>query len=136
MRVRALAIAAALPGLAVAQEAPTGTAVEIGAELYARHCASCHGTGALGDGPLAGLLVVEVPDLTGLAQRNGGVFPMLDVVQTIDGRTGRRAHGGPMPVWGAVFGEPPGYAMGLQGSALEASGRVMALTLYLESIQR
>ncbi len=142
-----LVVLTVLPGLAAGNDAafpgarvlegpgPGPSALEIGAELYAENCASCHGTEARGDGPLGGLLTVAVPDLVGLAARNDGVFPMLDVVHTIDGRTGRRAHGGPMPVWGAVFAEPSGFYMGLYGSALEARGRVMALALYLETIQ-
>lgn len=147
MRVWVVGLLAVWPGLAAGNDAafpgarmPEGpgagpSSVEIGAQLYVENCASCHGAGARGDGPLAGLLTVPVPDLAGLAARSDGAFPMLDVVHTIDGRTGRRAHGGAMPVWGAVFAEPPGFAMGLYGSALEARGRVMALALYLESIQ-
>ena len=120
------------PAEAAAQGAET---LALGAELFARHCASCHGAAATGDGPLAPLLMVPVPDLTGLAARNDGVFPMLEVVHTIDGRVGRKAHGGPMPVWGTVFMEPPQFGLGLDGSVLEAQGRIMALTLWLESIQ-
>lgn len=117
------------PGLA----APDSAA--IGAELYARHCASCHGATGAGDGPMAALLTVAVPDLTGLAARNEGRFPMLEVVHKIDGRAAMVAHGGPMPVWGSVFMEPPQFQMGLYGTALEARGRIMALALHLEAIQ-
>ncbi|MGY6409748.1 MAG: c-type cytochrome [Alkalilacustris sp.] len=111
-------------------------AVALGAELFGQHCAACHGVTAAGDGPLAPLLTVPVPDLGGLAARNDGVFPMLEVVHTIDGRAGRAAHGGPMPVWGVVFAETPRFATDDHGALLEASGRIMALTLWLESIQR
>ena len=107
----------------------------LGAELFVQHCASCHGGSATGDGPLAPLLTVAVPDLTGLSARNDGVFPMLEVVHTIDGRVGRQAHGGPMPIWGVVFNEPPQFGLDDQGALLEARGRIMALTLWLESIQ-
>jgi hypothetical protein len=60
---------------------------------------------------------------------------MFEVVQSIDGRARPGAHGGPMPLWGAVFGETPGFTVGLQEGPLEAQGRIMALTLWLESIQ-
>lgn len=107
----------------------------IGAELHAQFCAGCHGTEARGDGPLAALLMTEVPDLTRLAADNDGVFPMLEVIHAIDGRARTAAHGGPMPLWGHVFREPAGLQTGVSGSALQASGRIMALTLWLESVQ-
>jgi mono/diheme cytochrome c family protein len=121
------ALLAAPPALA--EEPSTGAA------LYAAHCATCHGTQAHGDGPMAALLNIPVPDLTGLSARNGGSFPMFEVVQSIDGRARPGAHGGPMPLWGAIFGETPGLIVGLQEGPLEAQGRIMALTLWLESIQ-
>ena len=127
------AVHLALP--AVAGEEGGDETLALGEALFAQHCASCHGVAATGDGPLAPLLTVSVPDLTGLAARNDGVFPMLDVVHTIDGRAGRQAHGGPMPVWGVVFSDPPGFRLDDQGALLEARGRIMALTLWLESIQ-
>ena len=133
LAVTALCAAAALqPAPSAGEGAET---IALGAELFAQHCAACHGVSASGDGPLAPLLTVAVPDLTGLAARNDGVFPMLEVVHTIDGRAGRQAHGGPMPVWGVVFREPPQFGLDDHGALLEARGRIMALTLWLESIQ-
>lgn len=78
---------------------------------------------------------VDVPSLTDLAARNDGVFPMLEVIQTIDGRQGTRGHGGPMPVWGQRFQK------GLQnpgpyGGEEAIRGRVLSLAYYLESIQQ
>lgn len=110
-------------------------AVAIGAALYGQFCAGCHGAGGRGDGPLAPLITAGMPDLTRLSRRNDGVFPMLAVVRTIDGRTRLAAHGGPMPVWGEVFRDAGQIRLGLEGSALEVQGRIMALTLYLEAIQ-
>ena len=107
----------------------------LGGALYSQFCASCHGGEARGDGPVAPLLTVPVPDLRSLAARNDGAFPMLAVIQTIDGRTARTAHGGPMPIWGSVFGEAGGPVQTIPGTALEARGRIMALSLWLESIQ-
>lgn len=70
-------------------------------ELYQQLCSSCHGVAGKGDGPVASLIKTGVPDLTRLAQRNGGEFPAEDVRRTIDGRWDHRAHGArDMPVWG------------------------------------
>jgi mono/diheme cytochrome c family protein len=75
-----------------------------GAQLYGRFCASCHGPGAHGDGPVAASLRVLVPDLTLLANRHGGTFPAEQVRKIIDGRTVQPPHGPrDMPVWGTEF---------------------------------
>jgi mono/diheme cytochrome c family protein len=72
-----------------------------GLEMYQQLCSSCHGVGGHGDGPVSSLIKIGVPDLTGLAARDGGEFPTEDVRRTIDGRWDRRAHGArDMPVWG------------------------------------
>ena len=72
-----------------------------GLDMYQRLCSSCHGVQARGDGPVAPLVKIGVPDLTKLAKRDGGEFPAADVRRTIDGRFERPAHGArDMPVWG------------------------------------
>lgn len=75
-----------------------------GVEMYERLCSSCHGPHGQGDGPVASLIKIGVPDLTRIAQRDGGEFPTEDVRRTIDGRLERPAHGPrDMPVWGWQF---------------------------------
>ena len=75
-----------------------------GVQMYEQLCSSCHGVTARGDGPVASLIKIAVPDLTRIAQRDGGEFPAEDVRRTIDGRWDRRAHGArDMPVWGWQF---------------------------------
>lgn len=75
-----------------------------GVKMYETFCASCHGVSGEGDGPVAPLVKIHVPDLTRVAQRDGGEFPTEDVRRTIDGRFDRPAHGPrDMPVWGWQF---------------------------------
>lgn len=75
-----------------------------GVEMYESLCASCHGASGEGDGPVAPLIKIHVPDLTRIAHRQGGEFPAEDVHRTIDGRFERPAHGPrDMPVWGWQF---------------------------------
>ena len=72
-----------------------------GKDLYQRFCASCHGAEGRGDGPVAASFRVEVPDLTLIARRTGGVYPRDRVARIIDGRYILGAHGSrTMPVWG------------------------------------
>lgn len=107
---------------------------EIGRADYEQYCATCHGMTGVGDGDLTQLMTVKVPDLTQIAASNDGVFPMLDVIHVIDGRTGVRAHGGPMPVYGRIF-SAEAADHGTFTAALESRGRVLSIAYYLESLQ-
>jgi mono/diheme cytochrome c family protein len=121
-------------GLAVAA-APAIAAEETGKEAYMVACAICHGESAKGDGPFAPILNIQTPNLTTLAQQNDGVFPFLDVLMIVDGRTGVRAHGdSAMPIWGDVFTASAADA-GPYGAEVIARGRLLSLVYYLESIQ-
>ena len=76
-------------------------AVRKGQQLYRTHCASCHGTAGLGNGPLAEYLKVPPANLTAIAARNRGVFPTEVVHQVVDGRRVVKTHGdSTMPIWG------------------------------------
>ncbi|MBA3911261.1 MAG: 3-methyladenine DNA glycosylase [Rhodobacter sp.] len=113
-----------------------GQEIDIGAQLYGDYCSACHGATGLGDGDMANVVSIQSPNLTLLAKNNDGVFPMLKVLHTIDGRTGVRAHGGVMPLWGRVFSDEVGDSAGPYGSVLEVRGRLLSLATYIESIQQ
>lgn len=76
-----------------------------GPALYRAYCASCHGTDAKGGGPMAKSLKVPPPDLTRIAARNGGRFPLARVSRIISGEEQLPSgHGSrEMPVWGPIF---------------------------------
>ncbi len=75
-----------------------------GKQMYLQYCSSCHGRTAIGDGPVSRDLKLKVPNLTLLAKKNHGIYPLDDVMATIDGRRLVRAHGDrEMPVWGDRF---------------------------------
>ena len=56
-----------------------------GADIYRAHCATCHGLAGKGDGPVAPALNATMPDLSTIAQRSGGVFPVERVRKIISG---------------------------------------------------
>ena len=104
-------------------------------ELYQQLCASCHGVEGHGDGPVAPLIKIPVPDLTRLAARDGGEFPREDVRLVIDGRSDRRAHGPrDMPVWGWQLYDSRSNNDAAARARTDAL--IDQLVRYLESIQR
>ena len=108
-----------------AQSAPMPT----GSSAFSTYCASCHGSSAKGDGPIAALLTPRPPDLTRIAQRAGGEFPAERVARTIDGRSPAKGHGGgDMPVWGDAFAKS-------RADGLSVEEKIRQLVQYLESIQ-
>ncbi len=126
---------ALLMGLAGLSPSARAQSSDIGAQLYMDYCAACHGESGKGDGDMANLMTIPSPNLTLLAKNNDGEYPMLKVIHIIDGRTGVRAHGGPMPVFGKVFTSTEPGPANPYGSILEARGRVMSVAYYLETIQ-
>lgn len=122
-------ILAATTFTAMAQEKP-------GETEYMIACSNCHGDAGHGDGPLAKLLTVEVPDLTMIAANNDGEFPFLETMMVIDGRTGVRGHGSNMPVWGDRFERDALKDVGVYGAEMIARGRLLALVEYLEAMQQ
>lgn len=78
-----------------------------GAVLYKGHCASCHGVNGKGVGPMTEWLKIQSPDLTRIATREGGKFPLARVQRIIAGEENvTRGHGSrEMPVWGPVFSQ-------------------------------
>lgn len=134
-RAKFLAPIVVMLGACAGTPPPQRLAHQSGMELYETLCASCHGTSGQGDGPVAPLIKTGVPDLTRLAHRDGGEFPIEDVRRTIDGRFDRPAHGPrDMPVWGWQF-----YDSTSTNDAAERARADMLidrLVRYLESIQR
>ncbi len=108
-------------------------AAAAGAELFAAHCAICHGPYGEGDGAVTPSLAVVLRDLRYLSARNNGEFPRDFVIDIVDGRAVRAAHGPEgMPVWGAEFArDEPMDEM----AELQVEGRIEALADFLEAIQ-
>ena len=106
-----------------------------GVQLYNRFCASCHGDQARGDGPVAKSFKIEVPDLTRIAHRHGGVFPTEQIRKIIDGRKTLPPHGSrEMPVWGFAFyleNQNAGYP----DPERRTDDLIARLTEYLRTIQ-
>jgi mono/diheme cytochrome c family protein len=105
-----------------------------GAETFQRFCASCHGKGGEGDGPVAASFKLLPPDLTRISRRSGGQFPAEKVRRIIDGRENLLPHGArEMPVWGL---ELPKAGDDTPAGRKQAESSITLLVEYLRSIQR
>ena len=125
----ALAIVIALSPRVMAQHAET-----MGRQFFERYCSACHGMDGKGHGPVASALRTPPADLTQIAKRRGGEFPMAEIAAYIDGRTKVQAHGSrDMPVWGERFSEQVGG--GSLGEEV-VRGNLLILTQYLQSLQQ
>ena len=118
---------------------------DIGKIEYQSNCASCHGIGAKGDGPMSTELKRRPTDLTVLAKKNNGVFPLNSVYRIIDGRDAIPSHGTrEMPVWGYRFVPPQHFDLKLADDYIYTAptspepvvhARILAVIDYLNRIQ-
>lgn len=108
--------------------------LKVGKEEYMKYCATCHGPSGTGTDGVASHLFTKPPaNLTLLAQKNGGKFPMLEVLNIVKGDEPIAAHGTrEMPVWGQILGRP--LSEGMYGKD-QSSAEILNIGKYLESIQ-
>jgi len=122
---------------AVAQE-DLGTQ-SIGKMEFQKNCASCHGMGGKGDGPLVEFLKQSPKDLTTLSKSNGGVYPQDKVYEWIRDPKRIRAHGTEeMPIWGDRYSMEiiDKYGPDYYGPGSSVRERVLELVFYIGSIQQ
>jgi mono/diheme cytochrome c family protein len=106
----------------------------LGQGYFLAYCASCHGADAHGDGPVAPALSRKPADLTKIAARRDGKFPLDELAAFIAGRDAPTEHGTrEMPVWGKQFVDEVGEG---DTATLIARDQMRTLLLYLKSIQR
>lgn len=124
-----VALGAALAGCAPERQVS-------GRALYADYCASCHGVSGKGDGPAAEGLGKAPADLTGIAARNGGTFPTVEVMSTIDGYTRRGDRTSVMPELGIALQEGPLVMVETgEGVMTPTPANLVALANYLKGLQ-
>jgi len=128
----ALGLLLALPAVVTAAAEDEADEFD-GGLLYANHCANCHGIFGEGDGIVTPSLAVVLQDLRYLSARNNGEYPRQFVIDIVDGRAVRAAHGPEgMPVWGAELArdEPLGPAF-----EERVNRKIDALVDFIEAIQ-
>ena len=104
-----------------------------GRALFDQFCVSCHGNGGKGDGPAAADLATKPADLTRISARNGGEFPLVRVMSTIDGYTRDATV---MPELGPALAGGPVEMVDTGGGVMTPTpSRLVVLAEYLRSIQ-
>jgi hypothetical protein len=127
-----IGVAIASAGQSSRQGVPPRLVIEsmTGEDSFMFYCATCHGVGGRGDGPVARSLKTPPPDLTILTKRNGGTFPRSDVISFVTGVSDKLPTHGPsdMPVWGPIF-------RALDPSDARVKIRIENIVNFIESIQ-
>jgi mono/diheme cytochrome c family protein len=133
-----LAISAFVVAQDTAQQTPptvkhvpvTNAPSNSGKAMFQNYCAVCHGNDAKGDGPAASALKTPPPDLTMLAQKNGGKYPSAHVASILRGQASPPSHGTQeMPVWGPLFTSLS------QGNEGQVQQRIANLVGYVGTLQ-
>jgi mono/diheme cytochrome c family protein len=123
----------------------TAAELDRGKAEYQSSCGTCHGKDGKGNGPVSAELKLPPPDLTVLAKKNNGVFPLNSVYEIIDGRKIVVAHGTrDMPIWGdrytpeanwVLIPRPFENILGLYDPETVVRMRILAVIDYLNRIQ-
>ena len=127
----------AVAALALAAPAAAQVRKDFGQREYETKCAVCHGLDGKGRGPYAEALKQAPPDLTTLARRNGGLFPVSRLYAQIEGAG--PGHGTrEMPVWGLDYTVQAvdQYPDLPYHQAQFVRTRIMALLEYLNQLQQ
>jgi mono/diheme cytochrome c family protein len=122
--------------LALAATAVAQPKLDIGKREFDGKCAVCHGKDGKGGGPYSAQLKQSLPDLTTMARRNGGVFPVTRTYEAIEGAGA--GHGTrEMPVWGLDYTVQATEQLPdlPYNQAMYVRTRIMALLEHLNRLQ-
>ncbi|HET9823493.1 MAG TPA: c-type cytochrome [Burkholderiaceae bacterium] len=131
-KLAAVCLLTGVTGMVLAQQPK----LDFGKREYDNNCAACHGKAGKGDGVYVDLLRKSAPDLTTMAKRNGGVFPMARAYDVIDG--GGTGHGTrDMPIWGQEYSvQAANFYMDVPyDQQAYVRSRILALAEYLNRLQ-
>ena len=106
-----------------------------GERLFMENCVACHGVTGRGDGPNAHRLNTPPADLTRIAARRDGVWPMLEVMSILDGYLKFTNPREEMPVFeGFLDNEMVEFDTG-NGVTTMVPAKLVEVASYLETIQ-
>lgn len=106
-----------------------------GQMLFMENCIACHGAEGRGDGPLAAGLTTPPADLTRIAARRDGVWPMLEVMSILDGYSRSTLPREDMPVFESFLDDDMVEFDTGNGVAMLVPSKLVAIADYLETLQ-
>lgn len=111
--------------------------VDFGKREYEANCANCHGLDGKGNGPYVQFLRQSPPDLTQLTKKNGGIFPVNRMFETIEGANVPSHGSRDMPIWGEDYRIKAAEYYGDMSYNPEAyvRTRILALIEYINRLQ-
>ena len=114
---------------------PSLEASDPGRVLYMENCVPCHGVSGKGDGPIALRLETRPADLTKIAERRDGVWPMLEIMAILDGYSRNTLPREDMPVFeNFLDNEMTEFDTG-NGVPTLVPTKLLDIAYYLESLQ-
>lgn len=128
-------ILASLPALALLAACATSSDMPDASEgerLFADNCTACHDYRGTGSAQLVG--GQAAPDLTRISARNGGTFPVAQVLSQIDGYGRGKVSAEVMPEFGELL-QGDLVPIEVDGTFTPTPRPLAALLAYLESIQ-
>lgn len=112
-----------------------GQTEDEGQRLFEQHCADCHAPTAQAINDSLNQPKTLPPDLSKIAERRDGVWPILEVMSIIDGYTKATNPREDMPIIKSMSDGPFVEFDTGNGQEVLVPRRLLALAIYLESIQ-
>lgn len=110
-------------------------AQSVGELLFKKNCVSCHGVTGQGGGPLSAGLGTAPANLTQIAARRDGVWPMLEIMSILDGYLKATNPRQDMPIIEDLLdNEMVEFDTG-NGLMTLVPAKLVEVTNYLESLQ-
>lgn len=108
---------------------------DVGKVLYVQNCVSCHGVDGRGNGPVAASMATPPADLTRIAARRDGVWPLLEVMAILDGYNRNTLPREDMPVFESFLDNEMSEFDTGNGVMTLVPTKLIEIVYYLESIQ-
>jgi mono/diheme cytochrome c family protein len=103
--------------------------------LFEQNCVACHGSAGRGDGPASRGMTPPPADLTKIAERRDGVWPMLEIMSILDGYFENTNQREGMPVFDSLLNsEMVEFDTG-NGVTMLVPSKLINIVNYLETLQ-
>jgi hypothetical protein len=110
-------------------------AQDVGRLLFKKNCIACHGRTGRGDGPASKGLATQPADLTKIAERRDGVWPILEIMSILDGYFENTNQREGMPIFENLLDNDMIESDTGNGLTLLVPSKLVEVVIYLETLQ-